>query len=78
MFPRLGANHLALLGVLAETGSLTVAAQRLGITQSAASHRLREAERRTGVALARKAPGGVWLTQEGERLRAVGERFLDE
>lgn len=78
MFPRLGSHHLTLLSVLAETGSLTVSARRLGITQSAASHRLREAERRTGVALARKAEGGVWLTQEGERLRAVGERFLDE
>lgn len=78
MIPRLGINHLAVLSALAETGSVTASAGRLGITQSAVSHRLREAERRLGVALVRRGERAIALTQEGERLRAVADRFLDE
>jgi LysR family transcriptional regulator for metE and metH len=78
MVPRLELRHLSVLGALAETGSVTATARRLGVTQSAVSHRVREAERRLGVTLARRAEGGLALTQEGERLRACAERFLDE
>jgi LysR family transcriptional regulator for metE and metH len=78
MLPRLDLRHLIVLGALAESGSVTATAHRLGVTQSAVSHRLREAERRLGVALARRGEGGLVLTQEGERLRASAERFLDE
>jgi LysR family transcriptional regulator for metE and metH len=76
MIPRLGIHHLALLVELAETGSVSAAANRLGITQSAASHRLREAERRVGAVLVRRASGGVTLSVEGERLRFFAERAL--
>jgi len=78
MIPRLAMNHLTLLSALAQTGSMTAAAARLGVTQSAASHRLREAERRLGVQLARRADTGIALTPEGERLRHLGETFLAE
>ena len=78
MVPRLGIHHLALLSALAQTGSVSAAANRLGITQSAASHRLREAERRLRADLVRRGPGGVALTVEGERLRAFAERTLSE
>ncbi len=78
MVPRLATHHLALLVALAQTGSVAAAGTRLGITQSAASHRLREAERRVGVDLVRRLPGGVTLTTEGERLQAFGTRFLRE
>ncbi len=78
MLPRLGLNHLALISALAETGGVSAAAARLGITQSAASHRLREAERRTGSILVTRAPSGVSLTPEGERLRAFADRVLPE
>ncbi len=78
MIPRLGINHLTVLSALADTGSVTASAGRLGLTQSAVSHRLKEAERRLGIALARRGEGGIVLTEEGERLRALGERFLDE
>ncbi|MDF1790580.1 MAG: LysR family transcriptional regulator [Thalassobaculaceae bacterium] len=78
MLPRLGTNHLALLIALAEAGSVAAAGTRLGITQSAASHRLREAERRLNAPLVRRSSTGVTLTEEGERLHAFAERFLRE
>ncbi|MDX5595740.1 LysR family transcriptional regulator [Pseudovibrio sp. SPO723] len=78
MIPRLTISHLALLSAIAETRSLTAAAARLGITQSAASHRLKEAERRIGFRLLRRAEKVVTLTPEGEKIRAMSEQFLDE
>ncbi len=78
MLPRLTTNHLALLATLAETGTVGAAARRLGLTQSAASHRLREAERRAGAALVVRRANGVRLTDEGERLASFGTRFLSE
>lgn len=57
---------------------MTLSATRLGISQSAASHRLREAERRLGVPLVLKAETGLQLTPEGERLKTLGERFISE
>lgn len=71
-------NHLALLTGLSETGSVSAAAVRLGITQSAASHRLKEAERRVGVPLVVRGEGHLILTPEGERLRTFADRTLDE
>lgn len=76
MIPRLTINHLTLLSTLADTGSMTAAAARLGVTQSAASHRLREAERRLGVRLAQRTENGISLTAEGERLKHLGDAFL--
>jgi LysR family transcriptional regulator for metE and metH len=78
MLPRLGLHHLAVLVALRETGTTTTAAARLGLTQSAVSHRLREAERRLGVPLSRRAGGRIALTAEGERLRALGAQLLDQ
>ena len=78
MVPRLGLNHLSVLVALAETGGATAAAARLGLTQSAVTHRLREAERRVGAPLARRVEGRMALTPEGERLRDFAERALGE
>lgn len=78
MLPRLNLNHLALLSGLEETGSVSATAVRLGITQSAASHRLKEAERRLGAALVVRADGHLLLTPEGERLRIFADRTLEE
>ena len=66
MIPRLGINHLTVLSALADTGSVTASAGRLGLTQSAVSHRLKEAERRLGIALARRGEGGIVLTEEAK------------
>jgi len=78
MLPRLGINHLSVLAVLAESGSLTATAGRLGVTQSAVSHRLREAERRLGVKLTQREGGAIALTPEGERLRRFADSMLEE
>lgn len=78
MLPKLTLNHLALLTGLSETGSVSAAAVRLCITQSAASHRLKEAERRVGVPLVVRGEGQLILTPEGERLRTFADRTLDE
>lgn len=78
MIPKLAIHHLTLLSALEDTGSMTTAAARLGITQSAASHRLREAERRIGLPLVQRVETGFELTPEGERLKRLGDGFLAE
>ncbi|WP_417223554.1 LysR family transcriptional regulator [Amphritea sp.] len=57
---RLDIKHWAMLKAIDDTGTLRQAAYVLGITQSALSHRLAEAERRLG---------GVLFEREGRRLR---------
>lgn len=64
----LGISHLTMLLAVAETGSLTSAARRLGLTQPAISHRLREAERRIGGPLFIRDQRGLRVTPAGERL----------
>lgn len=78
MTPKLDIKHLLVLQGLSDTGSVTETAARLGLTQSAVSHRLREAERRIGAPLMIKADGRVALTPEARRLRALSEHFLRE
>jgi DNA-binding transcriptional LysR family regulator len=64
------ARALTALSLLATLGSLTEAADQLGVTRSALSHRLAELEKRLGVALVRKAGRRIVLTEDGERLLA--------
>ncbi|MCB5166454.1 LysR family transcriptional regulator [Streptomyces bambusae] len=61
--PDLGA--LELLLAVARLGSLGAAARQLGITQPAASARIRALEVRLGVALVDRSPRGSTLTAEG-------------
>jgi len=61
--PELGA--LELLLAVARVGSLGGAARELGITQPAASSRLRSMERQLGVALVDRSPRGSRLTDAG-------------
>jgi LysR family transcriptional regulator, regulator for metE and metH len=78
MIPRLDMKHLTVLVALAETGSVTATAARLALTQSAVSHRLREAERRLGVRLVERHERGVRLTAAAERLRVGASQWLRE
>jgi DNA-binding transcriptional LysR family regulator len=64
------ARALTALSLLATLGSLTEAADQLGVTRSALSHRIAELEKRLGVALVRKAGRRIVLTEDGERLLA--------
>ena len=69
-FMRLDIRHWEMLKAIADLGTLRNAASALGITQSALSHRLAEAERRLGSPLfdregrqLRLAKAGIAMTQ---------------
>lgn len=64
------ARALEALSQLATLGSLTEAADMLGVTRSALSHRIADLERALGVALVCKAGRKLRLTEDGERLLA--------
>ena len=59
--------------LIAETGNLTHAANRLGRTQSAVSVQLRNLEDSLGVALFDRSVKGMQLTNAGERLLPKAE-----
>ncbi|MEH6546813.1 MAG: LysR family transcriptional regulator [Sneathiella sp.] len=61
-------RHYQLLLAIRDTGGLTAAAQQLGVTQPAASHQIREAERRLGLQLVERQGRLLVLTPAGEKL----------
>ena len=75
---RLDIRHLSMLCTIADSGSVTRAADRLGVTQSALTHRLREAERRLDVALFARTANRLHLTAAGERLYGTAVALIDD
>jgi molybdate transport repressor ModE-like protein len=73
--PDLGA--LELLLAVARLGSLGAAARELGITQPAASSRIRSMERLLGVALVDRSPRGSRLTGEGALVTDWARRVVE-
>lgn len=63
---------------IARAGSLSAAAQLLGLTQPAVSYQIRRVEEQMGVRLFRRQHRGVELTAEGERLFDVVSRSVGE
>lgn len=61
-------RHLHWLSMLAQQGSFTAAATRLGVSKAAMSQRIAELERATGVALVRRTTRSVRLTEAGQKL----------
>lgn len=61
-------SHLHWLNVLAQHGSYTAAAARLGVSKAAMSQHMAELERQAGVALVRRTTRSVQLTEAGQRL----------
>ena len=61
-------SHFHWLGVLAQQGSYTAAAARLGVSKAAVSQRMAELERLAGVALVQRTTRSVRLTEAGQRL----------
>ena len=62
---KLGWHHFRMLATIRSTGSLSAAARTLGLTQSAATHQVKEAERRLGVSLLARRGRSVTLTPAG-------------
>lgn len=74
--PVLDLRHLQMIAILADTPRVTDAAERLGITPSALSHRIREAERRLNVPLFTRVHKRLRMTPAGEHLAKVAARLL--
>ncbi len=69
-------DHLLALIAVGRERSFTKAAAKLGVSQSALSHTIRELEARLGVRLLTRTTRSVSPTEAGERLlRTVGPRF---
>ena len=71
-------QHLMILREVDRLGSLTAAAERLNVTQSALSHAMRKFEERYGVAVWLREGRALRLTQAGEYLLALAQRVHDE
>ncbi|MFN8030059.1 MAG: LysR family transcriptional regulator [Dermatophilaceae bacterium] len=68
-------EHLRLLSLIQDHGSLAGAADVLGITAPAATQRLAKAESVWGTRLVDRGPRGARLTTDGEVLAAYGRRI---
>jgi DNA-binding transcriptional LysR family regulator len=69
-------NDLLAFVAVARERSFTRAAAKLGVSQSALSHTIRELEERLGVRLLTRTTRSVSPTEAGERLlHTVGPRF---
>ena len=60
-------NHLYYFHLAASEGSMTAAAEHLGVTLSTVSEQIRLLERTLGVSLFERTPGGMRLTLAGEQ-----------
>jgi LysR family transcriptional regulator for metE and metH len=71
-------RHLRLVQAIAACGSVTRAAERLNLTQSALSHQLRDIEDRLTTPLFTRLGNKMVLTPAGERVLSAAARVLDE
>lgn len=69
---------LAVLREVDRLGSVTAAADRLNLSQSALSHTIRKFEERHGVAIWTKKGRGLRFTQAGDHLLALAQRVLPQ
>jgi len=65
---KIGWHHFTMMMNVRSAGSLSAAARALGLTQSAATHQVKEAGRRLGVSLLERRGRSVALTPAGEVL----------
>jgi LysR family transcriptional activator of nhaA len=78
-------NHLYYFHRVADAGSIARAAESLGVTQPTVSEQVKLLERALGVALFQRVPGGLRLTDAGQRtyghttaMFRAGERLMEE
>ncbi|MEO1194460.1 MAG: LysR family transcriptional regulator [Pseudomonadota bacterium] len=76
--PLLDLRHLQMIRAIAEHGRITDAAEALGVTPSALSHRIKEAERRLDVVLFTRMHKRIRMTPAADYLADVAERLLSE
>ena len=69
-------RHLRTLIALADGGSVSRAAERLHLTQSALSHQLRALESHYGLAVVRRKGQTVELTEAGERMLELAQKVV--
>ncbi len=70
--------HLAILNELHTQGSLTAAAERLCLSQSALSHSIRKLEEQLGTPLWRREGRQLLPTAAGQELTALAQRLLPQ
>lgn len=71
-------QHLSILREVDRLGSLTAAAERLNVTQSALSHTIRKLEERYGVAMWEKDGRNLRLTEAGRYIVTLAQRVLPQ
>ena len=76
--PFLDLRHLKMIRAIAEHGRVSDAAEALGVTSSALSHRIKEAERRLGVVLFTRIHKRLRMTPAAEYLAETADRVLSE
>jgi LysR family transcriptional regulator for metE and metH len=74
----LDVKHLRLVAGIADCGSMTKAASRLHLTQSALSHQLRDIERRFGTPFFLRVGRRLVLTASGRRVLESARRILED
>jgi LysR family transcriptional regulator for metE and metH len=70
--------HLAIIREVEQQGSLTAAAEKLFLTQSALSHSIKKLEQQLGTAIWLREGRSLRLTQAGQYLLAVANRLLPQ
>lgn len=71
-------QHLAILREVDRLGSVTAAADRLNVSQSALSHTIRKFEEHYGIKVWMKQGRSLRFTQTGEYLLALAQRLLPQ
>ena len=76
--PLIDVAWMRLLVEIDRKGSLSAAAEALGLSQPAVSYQIRMLEQRFGLPLLQRLHRGVRFTEEGQRLLAIAERTVTE
>src|SRR5690349_25170785 len=71
-------RHLRSLIALAESGTVSRAAERVHLTQSALSHQLKALESHYGAAVVKRHGQSVKLTESGQRLVSLARSVMGE
>lgn len=71
-------RHLRTLAALHETGSVSRAAKRVHLTQSALSHQIKALQSHYGLPVIKRRGQSIELTDAGKHLVALAEKVLEE